>query len=95
VSAPSVSVSLISQKDILPAVSDFADVASYSASYQLRIQLNIHLSIHFNIHLNMHLRMFSLRMLSLCMSLNIQIDLRKFCIHQANQLRFRMLRLTR
>jgi hypothetical protein len=37
--------------------------------------------------------MFSLCMFSLRMSLNIQIDLRKFCIHQANQLWLRMFRL--
>jgi hypothetical protein len=38
----------------------------------------------------MHLHMISLRMF-----LNIQIDLKKFCIHQANQLRSRILRLAR
>jgi hypothetical protein len=43
----------------------------------------------------MHLHMISLRMSSLRMFFNIQIDLKKLCIHQANQLRFRMLRLIR
>jgi hypothetical protein len=55
---------------------------------QLRIQSRIQLSMHLSIHLSMHLHMSSLRM-----SLNIQIDLKKFCIHQTNQLR--MLRLVR
>jgi hypothetical protein len=68
---------------------------------QPRIQLSMHLSIHLSMHLHMislrilSLRMFSLRMSSLCMLFNIQIDLKKFCIHQANQLRPRMLRLAR
>jgi hypothetical protein len=62
---------------------------------QLRIQLRIQLSMHLSIHLSMHLRMTPLRILPLRMSLNIQTDLKKFCIHQANQLRFRMLRLAR
>jgi hypothetical protein len=67
---------------------------------QLRIQSRIQLSMHLSIHLNMHLhmisfRILSLRMFSLRMLLNIQIDLKKFCIHQANQLRLRMLRLAR
>jgi hypothetical protein len=48
---------------------------------QLRIQSRIQLSMHLNIHLNMHfhmtsLRISSLRMFSLRMSLNIQIDLK-------------------
>jgi hypothetical protein len=59
----------------------------------LRIQLRIQLSMHLSINLSMHLHMISLCMSSLRMSLNIQIDLKKFCIYQANQLRFRMLRL--
>ncbi len=62
---------------------------------QLRIQLRIQLSMHLSIHLSMHLHMIPLRMSSLRMSLNIQIDLKKLCIHQANQLRSRMLCLVR
>jgi hypothetical protein len=62
---------------------------------QLRIQSRIQLSMHLSIHLSMHLHMISLRMLSLRMLLNIQIDWKNLCIHQANQLRLRMLRLAR
>ncbi len=51
--------------------------------------------IQLSMHLNMHFHMISLRKFSLCMSFNIQIDLKIFCIHQTNQLQSCMLRLVR